>query len=71
MEDQKLGYEIRIGCVFDYYDTEKSEPIRCEIYNIINDGHYVIYEFFYFEMSEKGYTSRGSTIFPSKLKQIK
>ncbi len=64
--NQKLGYEIRIGNHYNYYDTETSIPIPCEITNIIHDGHYVVYEFI-----NKEFTGRGATIYPDKLKPKK
>lgn len=68
MEDQKLGYEIRRGMSFNYYDTEDAIPFKCEITNIINDGHYVIYEF---KNLDSNVGAMGATIFPKKLRPIK
>lgn len=63
--ESKLGYEIRIGDHFDYYDTNDSHPIRCEIINIINDGDYIIYEF-----KDRNSTAVGSSIYPEKFRPL-
>lgn len=63
--ESKLGYEIRIGDHFDYYDTSDSHPIRCEIINIINDGDYIIYEF-----KDRNSTAVGSSIYPEKFRPL-
>lgn len=68
MEDKNLGYEIRKGMFFNYYDTEETKPFKCEIINIIHDGHYVVYEF---KNLESNVGAIGATIFPKKLRPIR
>lgn len=66
MEEQKLGYELRIGNSYNYYETETSLPMPCKLINILHDGFYVIYEF----QHDKG-TAVGATIYPVKLQPKK
>lgn len=66
MEDQKLGYELRIGNTYNYYETKKAEPMPCRLINILHDGHYVIYEF-----KHEKKTAIGATIYPEKLQPKK
>jgi len=63
MKKLKLGYELRIGNRYIYYDTETSEGMLCKLINIIHDGDYVVYEF-----KHNGSRAIGATIYPTKFK---
>lgn len=66
MENQKLGYELRIGNDYFYYDTEASLPLPCKLINICHDGDNVVYEFSHHDVG-----AIGATIYPNKLKEKK
>ena len=67
----KLGYELRIGNKYNYYDTENSDPISVEICNILHDGYYVVYEFKYKNFDGNlPISGIGATIYPDKLKPL-
>ncbi len=61
-----LGYQLRIGNKYNYFDTFESDPIEVRISNIIHDGHYFVIEFTY-----EYFDGIGATIYPHKLKPIK
>lgn len=63
MEDQNLGYELRIGSYYNYYEDESSIALPCQLTNIIHDGHYVVYEI----TSLLSNSGVGATIYPNKL----
>jgi hypothetical protein len=77
---ENLGYELRIGNKYNYFEYKDDTPYPCELINIIHDGYYVIYEFKHEEITDestelltitKNRTTIGSTIYPEKLKPLK
>lgn len=61
-----LGYELRIGNKYNYFEYKDDTPYPCELVNIIHDGYYILYEFKHYNDA-----SIGCTIYPEKLKPIK
>lgn len=65
-ETKKLGYDIRIGFKYNYFEAEKSEPILVKVIDIIHDGNDVVYSF-----KRENSVGCGATIYPKKLKPKK
>ena len=64
---KELGYELRIGREYNYFEFGDETLYPCKLINIINDGRYVLYEF----MHDNTNGSCGATIYPEKLKPRK